>query len=103
MRKPRFIPLVRHVIEEAIRIGIREGTMLAPSFHVVTALDKVQAALITPIRARVKPAFAIELDAERVAASFRKQLKLARHGVVSPDGLTQKMNAAHRRRARASL
>src|SRR5262249_39431137 len=94
---------VDHVIEESVGVRIGERTMLAPALHIITTLDIVQTALFTPVRSRICAAFGIELDAERIAAAFCKKLELMRGWMITPNRLTQEMDAFDRRGAGASL
>src|SRR6185503_19291351 len=77
--------------------------MLAPTFHVVTALDKMQPALIAPVRAGVKASLAVERYAKCVPSAFCEELELVRHGMIAPDRLAEETNAAHSGSASAAL
>src|SRR6185503_15491380 len=103
MREARLITIVRHMIEESVRVRIGQWAVLAPCLHVVAALNEIEAALISPIGSRIETALSIERNTKRIATTLGEDFELVGVRLVPPDCLPQKMDATHGRSACASL
>ena len=98
--QPFGVPGVRHVVEVAERVRVRQRPVLAPAFDVVPALHVVDAAEVAPVGAGIDAAGVVELDAEGVAATLGEELEDVALGVVSPDGLAEEIRNQLALRAR---
>src|SRR5690606_30766172 len=87
MSEARDGRLVRHLGEVAERVRIRERAVLRESFLKVAALRIVEPARVAAVVAREDAAFRVDLDPERVAATFGEDLVAPRLGVIAPDEL----------------
>ena len=63
----------------------------------------MQAARLAVIRTGEDAALRIELDGERVATALGKDLEVAAHGMITPDGLAEELHALDVRRAGAAV
>src|SRR4029450_310056 len=87
MREPVSFAGVRHVFEVSIGVRVGQRPMLAPPLDVVAALDVVQAAIRPPIRPRIQPPLIVELDAERIAATFGEDFEAVLLRLIAPNAL----------------
>ena len=81
-----------HVREVTERIRIRELAVFLETFAQIRALHVVEAARVAAVVPGEKPAFVIELHAERVAAAFREHLVTLRLRVIAPDVLALRIH-----------
>ena len=86
VREPRHV-VVRHRLEVAERVRIRQLAVLAEALLQVAALHVVKAAGVAAVVAAEDAALGVDLDAERVAAPFGEDLVLLLLGVIPPDEL----------------
>ena len=86
LREALVVALMAHVLKPAKGVGIGQRAVLAPAFDAVAALLVVHAARGS-VGAGEEAAFAVDLQAEGVAAAFRVDFKGLLDGVVAPDAL----------------
>src|SRR5262245_32324807 len=91
MRQPVTVASVRHVLEEAVGIGVGQRAVLAPALDVIATLDVMEAAECAPVGPGVDPSLVVELDPEGVAAALRKQLEDVALGMIAPDCLPEEI------------
>ena len=89
VRESRYLGM-RHVPEITEGIGIRERSVFGESFLEIPSLDIVEASCVAAVVAGKNTAFGIELDTERVTASFGEDLIHVSFGVVTPNQLSHR-------------
>ncbi len=81
------VPLVPHVVEPAVRVGIGERPVFPPALHPVASLFIVHPPGAAAVRAGEHAPLRIDVQTKRVSAALSVHLEPAVRGMIPPDAL----------------